>query len=271
MLPDPDPNLERLRTILSAIPAAGVAVSGGVDSLTLASVAAEAMGARVRMFHAISPAVPTEATARTTALAKTRGWNLEIFDAGEFADPAYRANPANRCFFCKTNLYGSVARRTRDLILSGTNLDDLGDYRPGLQAARDHHVRHPFVEAEINKTCVRQIASSLGLGGIAELPAAPCLSSRVETGLRIEAPTLAFVHAAEQLVEKILRPRTVRCRVRATAVVIELDEASLGSLDPMAETDLRMRLGHMMANASLRQPLRFAAYRMGGAFLRAAQ
>ena len=262
--------IDRLNSELSRLGGAAIAVSGGVDSLTLATVAAETMCARVRMFHAMSPAVPAEATARTIALAEARGWVLEVFDAGEFADPAYRANPANRCFFCKTNLYGSVARRTGDLILSGTNLDDLGDYRPGLQAAREHHVRHPFVEAEINKERVRRIASLLGLGGIAELPAAPCLSSRVETGIRIEPPTLAFVHAAEQLIEEILRPRTVRCRVRATAVVIELDEACLGSLDPAAETGLRTRLGNMMTAASLRQPLQFAPYRMGSAFLRAA-
>ena len=107
------------------------------------------------MHHATSPAVPPEATERTRALAAAEGWPLDVFDAGEFADPAYRANPVNRCFFCKTNLYGAVASRTRWQIVSGTNMDDLGEYRPGLDAARAHAVRHPFVEAEIDKRTVR--------------------------------------------------------------------------------------------------------------------
>jgi len=266
----PEPALTRLRTILGGMPSVAVAVSGGVDSLTLATAAHDALGDRARMHHAVSPAVPPEATARTQALADARGWNLDVFDAGEFADPAYRANPANRCFFCKTNLYGAVAARTRDPIASGTNLDDLGDYRPGLLAARDHGVRHPFVEAEIGKAEVRRIAAVLGLGEIAELPAAPCLSSRVETGIRIEAATLAFVHEAERLVAAELRPRTVRCRVRATGVVIELDEAALARLDVRREEQLQAQIGEMMETAQLGQPVRFAPYRMGGAFLRPA-
>ena len=111
--------------------------------------------------------------------------------------------------------------------MSGTNLDDLGDYRPGLEAARDHQVRHPFVEAEIDKRTVRALAAELGLGVLSELPSAPCLSSRVETGIRIEAAVLAMVHEAEKLVGARLSPKTVRCRVRGNAVVIELDEGAL--------------------------------------------
>ena len=266
----PEPALARLRAILGGMPSVAVAVSGGVDSLTLATAAHDVLGERARMHHAVSPAVPPEATARTQALADARGWSLDVFDAGEFADPAYRANPANRCFFCKTNLYGAVAARARDPIASGTNLDDLGDYRPGLAAARDHGVRHPFVEAGIGKAEVRRIAGVLGLGEIADLPAAPCLSSRVETGIRIEAATLAFIHQAERLVGAELRPRTVRCRVRAAGVVIELDADALASLDPPSGERLRARLAAMMAAADLRQPLLFAPYRMGGAFLRPA-
>jgi uncharacterized protein len=266
----PETGLERLRAILAAMPSVAVAVSGGVDSLTLATAAHAALGERARMHHAVSPAVPPEATARTQALAHARGWSLDVFDAGEFADPAYRANPANRCFFCKTNLYGAVAARTRDPIASGTNLDDLGDYRPGLLAARDHGVRHPFVEAGIDKAEVRRIAAVLGLGEVADLPAAPCLSSRVETGIPIEAATLALIHEAERLVAAELQPRTVRCRVRASGVVIELDADALATLDAPLEERLRARLGTMMAAASVRRPLLFAPYRMGGAFLRPA-
>ena len=129
-----------------------------------------------------------------------KGWRLTVLDAGEFDDPTYRANPANRCFYCKTNLYGALAARTDATLLSGTNLDDLGDWRPGLKAARSSTVcAIPFVEAGIDKAHrARSIAAGLGFDDLARLPAAPCLSSRIETGLRVEADDLASIHAAER-------------------------------------------------------------------------
>ena len=139
------------------------------------------------MFHAVSPAVPEEATERVKRLAATQGWRLRIVDAREFADENYLANPVDRCFFCKTNLYGCIARHIDAQILSGANLDDLREYRPGLEAAKRHSVRHPYLEAEIDKRAVRSLARELGLGALSELPAAPCLSSRVETGIAIRA------------------------------------------------------------------------------------
>jgi pyridinium-3,5-biscarboxylic acid mononucleotide sulfurtransferase len=260
--------LDQLDAVLAAIGPAAIAVSGGIDSITLATAAHRLLGARVSMHHATSPAVPQEATTRTRSLAAAQGWSLDVFDAGEFADPAYRANPVNRCFFCKTNLYGAVARRTARTILSGTNLDDLGDYRPGLQAAKDHAVRHPFVEAGIDKPTVRALAVELGLGCLSELPAAPCLSSRIETGIRIEAVVLAMVHQAETLVSRTVAAAAVRCRVRAEAVVIELDQASLDSLEaPLAER-LRQEIGALARAAGVTKPVAFAPYRTGSAFLR---
>ncbi len=259
--------LDRLHAALGSMGGIAVAVSGGIDSLTLATAAHRAWPGRTTMHHATSPAVPPEATKRTRALAATEGWRLDVFDAGEFADPAYRANPVNRCFFCKTSLYGAVARRTTQQIVSGTNLDDLGEYRPGLEAARAHMVRHPFVEAEIDKRTVRALAAELGLGTLAELPSAPCLSSRIETGIRIEAPVLAMVHDAERLVAAQLSPRTVRCRVRAAGVVIELDGATLAGLDTAQAEHLRTELQRLADAAGLRAPVQFAAYRNGSAFL----
>ncbi len=260
--------LDRLEHVLGGIGRLAVAVSGGVDSLTLAAAAHRLLGDDAAMHHATSPAVPPEATARTRALASARGWTLDVFDAGEFADPDYRANPANRCFFCKINLYGAVSRRTGRTIASGTNLDDLADWRPGLDAARQHGVRHPFVEAGIDKATVRALAAELGLGAVAELPAAPCLSSRVETGIRIEAPVLAAVHAAERLLGAELRPRTVRCRVRAGQVVLELDVATLERLGGPARALLQARVAALMAEARVHDPVSFAPYRTGSAFLR---
>ncbi len=262
--------LTRVEMVLGGMANAAVAVSGGIDSLTLATAAHRVLGARVTMHHATSPAVPAEATERTRALAGARGWALDVFDAGEFADPRYRANPVNRCFFCKTNLYGAVAARTDKAILSGTNLDDLGEYRPGLEAAAAHSVRHPFVEAGIDKLAVRALAVEFGLGQLSELPSAPCLSSRVETGIRIEAPVLAMVHRAEQVVAAALSPRTVRCRVRAGGVVVELDEGSLEALGRSDRDALADVIAAMGAEAGLPGPVRFAPYRNGGAFLRAA-
>jgi uncharacterized protein len=261
---------DRLRCILAKLDRAAVAVSGGVDSLTLATMAYEVMGMRVIMHHATSPAVPTEATERVRRLARARGWALDIFDAGEFSDERYRANPVNRCFFCKTNLYGAIAGRTGAVILSGTNLDDLGDYRPGLEAAKTHGVRHPFVEAGIDKTMVRALAADLGLGTIAELPSAPCLSSRVETGLVIEAPVLKMIEDAEILLRKTLSPRTVRCRVRRAGVVVELDPTTLAAIDDTMHDRLSRSLQALAEKHGVgSRPIAFAPYKTGSAFLRA--
>jgi uncharacterized protein len=263
-----DHSHRHLERIFAEIGSVAVAVSGGVDSLTLATVAFSVLDDAARMFHAVSPAVPEEATQRTQALAKARGWSLELLDAGEYADADYRANPVNRCFFCKNNLYGALAQRTRRQIVSGTNLDDLGDYRPGLDAARQYGVRHPFVEAEIDKHHVRSLAAKLGLREIAELPAAPCLSSRIETGIRIEAPMLAMVHRVEKVVSAAVPALTVRCRFRRSGVVVELDAATLEGLEEEQQMALRRQIAAMLAETGLLRDISFAPYRTGSAFLR---
>jgi uncharacterized protein len=256
------PDFLTLADTLNALGPIAIAVSGGIDSLTLAT-AAHRIAPGVTMHHAVSPAVPAEATARTRAEAARQGWALDVFDAGEFSDPAYRENPVNRCFFCKSNLYGAIASRTRLTIASGTNTDDLGEYRPGLDAAANHNVRHPFVEAGIGKAGIRRLAAHLGLGTLADLPSSPCLSSRIETGIRIEAPVLGMVHQAESLVASALQPKTVRCRVRRAGFVIELDEASLSRLSP-SEAE---RLAGQITALGVARRISFAAYRTGSAFL----
>ncbi|HEX4985217.1 MAG TPA: hypothetical protein VFV71_04005 [Burkholderiales bacterium] len=256
-----------LEGVLRDMGRVAVAVSGGVDSLTLATVAHRALRGEVEMFHAVSPAVPPEATARVRELAAREGWRLEVIDAGEFADADYRANPVNRCFYCKTNLYGAIAPHTTALIVSGTNTDDLGEYRPGLEAAKDHGVRHPFVEAGIGKQAVRAIARELGLGDVAELPSAPCLSSRIETGIGIDPAMLERVHAAERLVGAQLQPRTVRCRVRAGGVVVELDEQALSALDAARREALERDVGALFRDGGYDYAVSLAPYRTGSAFL----
>lgn len=260
--------LARLEAVLAQMESIACAVSGGVDSLTLATFVHRRFPERVQMFHAVSPAVPQEATLRTQALADQEGWSLSVIDAGEFLNEDYRANPVNRCYFCKTSLYGAIVPHTKAQVVSGTNLDDLGEYRPGLIAAKEHSVRHPFVEAAIDKAAVRNIARELGLGDIAELPSAPCLSSRVETGIRIEPETLARLHATEKLVQLRLQPKTARCRVRATGVVIELDTASLEKLSAEAQATLAAEIRELFDRPGESAPqVSFAGYRTGSAFL----
>ncbi len=245
-----------------------VALSGGVDSLTLAAFAHEILGSRAAWVHAVSPAVPAEATARAKALARVRGAALSVLDASEFSDEAYRGNPSNRCYFCKGHLYDAIRARFAGVIVSGTNFDDLGDYRPGLLAAGERGVRHPLVEAGLTKARVRELARHLGFGEIAELPSAPCLSSRIETGIRIEAPALALIDAVETELRHALSPETVRCRVRQRGVIVELDEAALLRLSPEEKQKWNGRIGARALAAGLRGAVGFEAYHQGSAFLR---
>jgi len=256
-----------LGAILREMRAVTVAVSGGVDSLTLAVQAHRLLGARATLAHAVSPAVPPEATERVRELAAREGWRLLVFDAGEFADPNYLGNPVDRCFFCKGHLYDAIAARTDSQIVSGTNTDDLGEYRPGLVAARKHGVRHPYVEAGMDKRAVRRLAAELGLGSISSLPASPCLSSRVETAIPIETDVLAAIHAVERLVASALDPRTVRCRVRSAGIVIELDGEALQRTDQCVRDALAGKIRPLLPARLAGQPVGFTAYRTGSAFV----
>lgn len=258
-----------------------VAVSGGVDSMTLAVVAHQRLDARVEMFHAVSPAVPAEATERVARYAHEQDWRLRVVDAGEFADDDYRRNPRDRCYFCKTNLYGTLASHAHGAIVAGTNTDDLGEYRPGLLAAQEHGVAHPYVDAGISKATVRAIAHDLGLTDVAELPAAPCLASRIETGIAIQPRQLALVHRVEQEVTARLEPAAVRCRVRASGIVVELDRARLERLTSdervWLETHVRALLdkagsgGDGPGSGPGPGPVRIEPYRTGSAFLAAGE
>jgi len=267
---DAKSRIAALERVLDDIGGVAVAVSGGVDSMTLAVVAHRTLGDASAMLHAVSAAVPADATARVERYARREGWRLERIDAGELLDARYVANPVNRCYFCKTNLYSTIAplAGAGATIVSGTNTDDLGDFRPGLAAASEHAVRHPYVECGIGKSAVRAIAAGLGLHDLAELPAAPCLSSRVETGIAIDPEVLQAVDACERLVRGATGAATVRCRVRRDAVVVELDDAALAALDAPRRAGLSREVEERMRAAGVSRGLRFESYRMGSAFLR---
>lgn len=257
------PNLE---DVLADCAPAAVAVSGGVDSMTLAYVAHRVLRRNVTMFHAVSAAVPPVATERVRRYADVEGWRLTVLDAGEFGDERYMQNPANRCFFCKSNLYGTLSRKTSGQLLSGTNMDDLGDWRPGLQAAKDRDVRHPFVEAGLTKSDVRALARHHGLDDLAELPSAPCLSSRIETGIRINADTLRAIDRTETLLRDTLTPQTARCRVRGSGIVIELDTDCLNGLDADRQASLVNDIRQFFSAQSA-STIEFAPYQRGSTFL----
>lgn len=263
----PLPAVQAVLTALGAGRPLAVAVSGGIDSLTLAVVAQRLDGVDAQMYHAVSAAVPAEATQRVKALAAREGWRLHCIDAGELDEERYVANPVNRCLHCKRALYTTIASRTSAQIVSGANVDDLGDYRPGLDAARESAVRHPYVEARIDKATVRAIARLLGLGALSDLPASPCLSSRIETGIAIAAPMLAGIDRAERYLRGVLDAQDVRCRVRAQGLVIELDQGALDALSEGRRDEIAGAVCTLVAAPAVDRPPVFAPYRRGSAFV----
>lgn len=265
--------LESLRNILVEMGPIAVAVSGGVDSMTLA-VVAHRSNPDCQIFHALSPAVPAQATQRVRHYADRQGWNLNLIDAGEIRDPKYVANPADRCYYCKTNLYDTVVKNTTLVVVSGTNQDDLGDYRPGLIAAEEHRVRHPYVEAEIDKSGVREIAGRLGLVDLQDLPASPCLSSRVTTGIAIDEKLLPVINEVEeslwQVLQSYLPIKGVRCRIRVDEVAIEIDaseDIDSSSAYAIEATNIVTSLFRKHGYEQYLQTITVEPYRRGSAFL----
>lgn len=259
--------LERLQSWFGRVEAVQIAVSGGVDSMTLGLLAGRIPDCPARMLHARSPAVPPEATARVKRVADREGWDLEILDAGEMEDEAYIANPYRRCFHCKSHLYSAMAKAGAGTLLSGTNRDDLDDFRPGLQAAELYRVRHPFVECGVDKSGVRRICRRLGYPDLAELPASPCLSSRIQTGIRIQPAVLGFVDRVESLLRRELPAQVVRCRVQSARIAVQLEPAVLSHLSQEAMTDWTRRIRALADPLRLPASIRFEPYRMGSAFV----
>ena len=257
----------RLLQRLAQFDRLAVAVSGGVDSMTLAWFAHQALGSRASVYHAISPAVPPEATARVRQYAEGYGWQFVIVDAHELSDSEYVANPINRCYFCKRDLYQEIRGHTDWPVASGTNLDDLDDFRPGLRAASSVGVYHPLVECGIRKADVRALAAGEGLYDLAELPAAPCLASRIETGITVSAERLKLVYEVERLTRQVVGEGTVRCRLRSRTIEIELDASMFAKLDDMTQHYLAESIARLQSSEGWVAPVRFSVYRRGSAFV----
>jgi uncharacterized protein len=195
-----DDKVARLRTLLAELPSALVAFSGGVDSTFLLRVAHEVLGTRCVALTTRSPTTPAEDLEDARRFAVALGVEHVVIDANELDIPGYAENPTNRCYFCKDNLFtlcvSEAERRRLAVVLDGANLDDLGDHRPGLQAAAEQGVRHPLVEAELTKADIRAASRALDLVTW-DRPASPCLSSRFPYGTRITPERLTRVAEAE--------------------------------------------------------------------------
>ncbi|HVO25561.1 MAG TPA: ATP-dependent sacrificial sulfur transferase LarE [Candidatus Margulisiibacteriota bacterium] len=206
--------LDHLRRILRDLRRVLVAFSGGVDSTFLLRVAAAELKSQVVALTTRSPTAVDEDYELAVRLAQEFGVAHVVIDANELEIPGYAANPTNRCYFCKDNLYAVCAAQAPQLgithIVDGANLDDLADYRPGLQAATEHAIRHPLVEAQLSKQEIRELSRAFGLPTW-DKPSSPCLSSRFPYGTTITPEGLQQVAAAE----RILRQLGFReCRVR---------------------------------------------------------
>lgn len=190
----------RLTSILSGLDSAVIAFSGGVDSTLVLRAAADSPGLRYVAVTTRSPTNTAEETEEALRLANLIGAEHIVVDVDELKTPGYADNPAHRCYLCKQTLYPMCETILREhdfsFIADGVNMDDLGDWRPGLRAAAERGVRHPLVEAAMSKDDVRALSRFYGLP-TADRPASPCLSSRFPYGTPITHQGLARVAAAE--------------------------------------------------------------------------
>ncbi len=245
-----------------------VAFSGGVDSSVVLAVAARALGpGRVEAVTAVSPSYAAGELERAMETAADLGVVHRSVRTHEVEREAYARNDELRCYHCKAELYGvlgQIARRaTPDTaVLAGANVDDLGEFRPGIRAGEQAGVRNPLLEGGVGKSEVRAIARRLGLR-VSDKPALACLSSRVELGIRVTPELLARIDRAEAIVRS-LGFGVVRVRHRGSVATIEVPIAEVARLN--GHRDLGRTLGAIAALGWDEVLVDEAGYRAGGAF-----
>ncbi|MSP63551.1 MAG: ATP-dependent sacrificial sulfur transferase LarE [Myxococcales bacterium] len=224
-----DEKIDRLRTIVRGYGSALVAFSGGADSALVLKIAVDELGARSRGLIAVSPTLARREQEAARAFATAVGALLDVVASHELERPGFAANPTDRCYHCKAELL-EIARPHADRlglaeVLLGTNLDDLGDHRPGLAAARERGARSPLVEAGMTKAEVREASRRLGLTTW-DKPQLACLSSRFPYGTAITPERLERVDRFEEGLHD-LGFRQLRVRFHDQVARVELEESEL--------------------------------------------
>ncbi len=235
---------EELKQVIRRYNSVVTAFSGGIDSSLVAYVAAEVLGSKALAVTSGSASLKRSDLNLAETLGSTWGINHEVIVTDELSKPDYRSNPVNRCFHCKTSLYSSLAEickeKNIEVILNGTNIDDLGDHRPGLIAADNYQVCSPLVEAGFTKADVRSLANELGLKN-ANKPQSACLSSRFPYGTSINENLLSQVEQSENVLE-MLGFTQFRVRHHGELARIEVIEAEFNmAMQCRAEIDEGLR------------------------------
>jgi pyridinium-3,5-biscarboxylic acid mononucleotide sulfurtransferase len=219
--------LNQLKKEISGYDSLIIAYSGGLDSALLLKVAHMVLGDRVLAVISDSPSIPRSELNAAIKFARETGARLRIINTSEIDNPDYSQNPNDRCYFCKTELYSDTKKVASEegvrYIANGTNLDDLGDYRPGLKAADEHQVVSPLRDARLTKDDIRSVARYLGLG-VWDKPASPCLASRIPYGNAVTREKLAQVEEAEEFV-KSMGVKELRVRHFGPKAVLEVNPA----------------------------------------------
>ncbi|HEY9704919.1 MAG TPA: ATP-dependent sacrificial sulfur transferase LarE [Allocoleopsis sp.] len=255
--------LAELKSIFSSMESALIAYSGGVDSALIAKIAADVLGDRALAITANSPSLLPEELAEAKRQAEMIGIAHEIIFTQEMNNPNYTSNPVNRCYFCKSELHDNLKpialTRGYPYIIDGVNADDLKDYRPGIQAAKERGVRSPLAEVGITKMEVREISQFLGLSWW-DKPAQPCLSSRFPYGEEITISKLQRVGRAEIYLRQ-LGWQNLRVRSEGDTARIELQSDQIK--DFVLKTDLPQLVAELQKIGFLYVSLDLEGYRSG--------